>query len=391
MEDIKKLADKYESYIVERRREYHQYPELSLEEAETTKRLKRDLEEMGLEVQTFSDMTGLIAVIHGGKPGRTIAFRSDIDGLKVKEETGLPFASTNGNMHACGHDNHMSMLLGAARILMDVKDELCGNVKLIFQPAEEVAVGARRMIEHGAMDGVDAVVGMHVWADLDEGKINFQPGNRMAGCDTFQIHVKGFAAHGSAPHHGVDAIVAAASIIMNLQTFVSRTNDPVNPLVVTIGTINGGSRFNILANSVEMEGTVRTFNREFQKVLPDKMRTIIENTAKALGAEASLDYQYMTVPVINTDDELNRLGKDAIVKLYGEEAYGSLDAMMGSEDFSFFSEHAPSIYGYVGTRNEKEGRIYSNHHEKYDMAECMLKKGSAVMAQLAVDYLNSGK
>ena len=385
--NIKELAEQLEPYIVERRREYHQYPETSFNEVETTKRLKRDLEEMGLEPELFQGVTGMTATICGGKPGKTIALRSDIDALLVKEETGLPFASENGSMHACGHDNHMAMLLGAAKILLQVKDELKGNVKLIFQPAEEVAMGAKAAIERGAMDNVDAVAGLHVWGGLEEGKINFQPGNRMAGCDTFQIHIKGFSAHGSEPQNGIDAIAAAANVIMGLQTYVSRRNTPLNPLVITMGTIQGGTRFNTIANKVEIEGTVRTFDRELQKRLPEELRQMAKNAAAVLGATAELDYQYMTPPVLNLDRKLNTIAGNAAVKLFGEAVYKDMEPVMGSEDFSFYGDKAPSIFGFLGTRNEKEGRAFSNHNEKYDMAEKCLKMGSAVMAQLAINYL----
>ena len=385
---IKELAQKYNDYIIERRRFYHTIPELSHEEFKTTENLVKDLEEMGIEVTTFPDFTGLIGLIKGGKPGKTVALRADIDALPVKEETGFSFESTHpGKMHACGHDAHMSMLLGAAKILVDIKDEIEGNIKLIFQGAEEIAYGAKYLVDNGYLDDVDGIFGMHIWGTLDAPLFSFDSGDRMASCDMFTLKVKGNATHGSSPHLGNDAIVAASSIVMNMQTYVSRMNDPTNSLVVTIGTINGGERFNIIADYVEMDGTTRTFSRETRDNLEGHLRKIAEDTAKALGCEAELDYTYLTGSVINEHENLNKIAQNAVTKLYGEESLIPTEKMMGSEDFAFFMEKVPGFYGFVGARNEEKGIKYTNHHQKFSVDEDVLQRGSAVYAQFAMDFL----
>lgn len=385
--DIKALAEKHEGYIIEQRRFFHQIPELSYEEVETTKELAARLKEMGLEVTTFPDYNGCTAIIKGGKPGPMVCLRADIDALPVEEHTGLPFASKNGNMHACGHDCHMAMLLGAAKILIDIKDELCGDVMLLFQAAEESCCGAKYYVEHGVIDNCAALFGMHIWGTLDAPKFNLEGGGRMASCDNFKITVKGTSSHGSAPHLGNDAIVAAASIVMNLQTFASRRNDPLNTLVISIGTMNGGQRFNIIANHVEMEGTIRTYSRELRKTLEQELNKIICGTAQALGCEAELDYGYYLDPVINEHEDINRIVRDAAVKLYGEESLTSMDKLTGSEDFAMLMEKVPGFYGFIGCRNEKLGAIYTNHNDKFDIDEAVLHRGSALYAQFAYDFL----
>lgn len=385
--NIKDLSEKYNDYIIKQRRYFHKNPELSWEEENTTKVIERELKNMGLETKTFEGKTGVMAVIHGKEKGKTVMLRADIDALPIEEHTDEDFKSINGKMHACGHDCHMSMLLGAAKILNEIKDELKGDVKLLFQGAEETCHGSQYYVENGVLDGIDAIFGMHIWGTLDAPKINIEPGGRMASCDNFKITVKGKASHGSAPHQGVDAVVAAASIIMNLQTYVSRKNNPLNPLVITIGTIKGGNRFNIIADKVEMEGTIRTFSRELREEIESNMKDIIENTAKALDAEANLDYWYFPGPVINDHDNLNRIAKDAVVKLYGEEALGSLEKMTGSEDFAFFMEKIPGVFGFIGCKNDSIGASYPNHSDKFKVDESVLHRGSATYAQFAYDYL----
>ena len=385
--NFKEMSEQNEAYIIERRRYYHTCPEVSNEEKETRAQIKRDLEAMGItDIREMEHCYGLIATIHGGKPGKTVALRTDIDALPIHEETGLPFASKNDQaMHACGHDNHIAMLLGAAKMLNEVKDQLAGDVRLVVQPAEEAVVGAKQMIGEGALDGVDAIYGAHIWGNFDAPLVDVSSGNRMACCDVFTIEVEGVAAHGSAPNLGIDAITVSAAIINNLQQYVSRINDPLNPFVITIGTIHGGSRFNVIPNHVTMEGTARTFATDFKE--PEVMRKIIENTAAAFGAKASLVYNRMCPPLINDNDQLNRIAHDAVVKLYGEEGVGHLTTLMGSEDFSWYGEKTPYIFGFIGSRNAEKGITYTNHHEKYTVDEDVLKRGAAVMAQFAADYL----
>ena len=387
--NIRELAEQYNDYIIERRRYYHSCPELSGQEIHTTEALKADLEAMGVEVELCKTCHGLVGTIKGGKPGKAVvALRSDTDALPVEEKTGLPFASENpGVMHACGHDNHMAMLLGAAKILTTIRDEIPGTVKLLFQPAEETAQGAKAMIAEGVLKGVDAIYGAHIWGDFDAPYIDVSAGNRMACCDTFRITVEGSSTHGSTPHLGTDAIVAAASIIMNIQTYVSRNNDPLNPLVVTVGKIDGGQRFNIRANKVVMEGTCRTFSRKTLETIDKDLERIAANTAAAFGASASLEYQHLTTPVINDHEDLNRIARNAVIKLYGEEGLGHLPTMMGSEDFAFFMEEVPGVFGFIGSRDPEQGYIYTNHHEKYSVPEEVLQRGAAMHAQFALDFL----
>ena len=386
--DIRALAEKYEGYIIEQRRWFHAHPELSWEEFGTTDHIQEELEKMGLEVHRFEGRPGCTAMIYGGKavPGaKTVALRADIDALPVEEKTGLPFASENpGVMHACGHDNHMAMLLGAAKILCEVKDELEGNVKLLFQAAEETCFGAEYYVQQGVLDGVDAIYGQHIWAGLEAPYLNVQPGVRMASCDNFTITVEGSSTHGSTPHLGTDAIVAAASIIMNIQTIVSRNNDPLNALVVSIGEIHGGQRFNILANKVVMEGTCRTHSREMRGKIEPLLRRICEDTAAAFGAKAELKYDAFPSPVINDHDDLNQIAHDAAVKLYGEEGIKEMPRVMGSEDFAYFMDVVPGIFGFLGSRDAEHQA--SNHNDCYDVPEDVLKRGAAMHAQFAADY-----
>lgn len=385
--NIKEAAEKYNDYIVAQRRRFHAHPELSFEEKETTAAIKGELEAMGIAVETFPDYNGLIGTIQGGAPGATVMLRADIDALPSQEKTGLPFASeTDGKMHACGHDAHIAMLLGAAKILSECKNEIKGTVKLLFQAAEESCYGARYYVEHGCLNGVDAIFGMHIWGTFAAPLMNLDPGGRMASCDNFKITVKGMSAHGSAPHLGHDAAVAAASIIMNLQTFVSRVNDPINALVVSIGTVRCGQRFNIIANEAVMEGTVRTYSRELRKTIDKQLEKIVVHTAEALGCEASLEYYRFPGPIINDHDDLNRIARNAAVKLYGEQNLISIPPIMGSEDFAYFMEAVPGFYGFIGALNAEKGMTYSNHSDKFTVDEDALHCGAALYAQFAKDF-----
>lgn len=387
--DIKTLSAQYNPYFTERRHYYHAHPELPEQEAKTCAHIRQDLQDIGItDIRTMSNCHGLVATIHGGHPGKTVALRTDIDALPVKEATGLSFASQNENiMHACGHDAHIAILLGAAKMLFIHRDELKGNVRLVVQPSEELATGAKAMIEEGALDGVDVIYGSHVMGSLDAPYYGISSGPLMAGAAFFSIRVNGYAAHGSEPHRGKDAITVSAAIINALQQCVSRMNDPQSPLVLTIGTIHGGSRFNIIPNEVTMEGTVRTFDDG--SVVESKMRRVIENTAKAFDTTAEFQFQILTPPLIHTNEKLVQLAKNAAEKLFGKENVYPMPPLMGSEDYSYYMQKIPGIFGIIGIRDREKGYIYSNHHEKFDFDESAISRGAAIMAQFAVDYLES--
>lgn len=389
---FRESAEKNEAYIIEQRRYFHKYPELSFEEKETTEAIGQQLSELGIEPHYFEGYYGVWGLIRGGQAGtdsKTVVLRADIDALPVEEKTGLPFASRNsGVMHACGHDNHIAMLLGAAKLLMERREELKGNVKLFFQSAEESCHGAEYYVQNGFFDDADAVYGAHVSGNLDAPLINVEAGARMASCDNFTITVRGKSSHGSAPQYGVDAIVAAASVVLQIQTLVSRKNDPRNPLVVTIGEIVGGQRFNIIANEVVMKGTVRTHSGEVRGQIEGWIQQVLQGVAITYGAEIELDYEYYPAPLVN-DEKLTRIARNAVRSLYGEEALDQLPADMGSEDFAYFLDRVPGVYAFIGTRNEEKGLTAKNHNDHYDVDESVLKRGAALYAQFAYDYLNA--
>lgn len=390
---ISELALLQEDYIITQRRYFHKYPELSWQEFETTNAIANELQSMGIEVRLFPDATGALGIIRGkkaGGSGKTIVLRADIDALPIEEKTGLPFASENkGVMHACGHDCHIAMLLGAARILQGLREEFSGEVRLLFQGAEETSCGAKYYIGQGVLDNADAVFGMHIWGNLDAPYLSIQPGNRMASCDNFKITVEGVSAHGSAPHQGVDAVVAAANIVMQVQTLVSRNNDPCNPLVVSIGEIHGGRRFNIIADRVEMSGTVRTYNTEVRGQMEERLKRVVKHAAEAMGASAALEYAYTAGPVINSHETLNGILRQAAVSLYGEDGLHDLPAMMGSEDFAFYMEKVPGVFCFLGGRNASLGYTAVNHNDCFTVDEAVLKRGAALYAQFARDFLGA--
>ena len=392
--DFAKQALALEPTIIQTRRQFHSHPELSWEETATTARIAQTLNELGYEVQLFA-RTGVLAKLRGGKAvaaPKTVLLRADIDALPIQERTGLPFASQNpGVMHACGHDTHTAMLLGAATLLWQARESFGGEVRLLFQGAEETSDGSRYYIQEGVLDGVDAVFGMHIWGDLDAPLFSIEQGARMASCDNFKMTVRGKASHGSAPQQGVDAIVAAAAIVMQVQTLVSRQNDPRNPLVVTIGKIRGGERFNIIADEVEMIGTVRSHSKAVREALEGKLRGMAENIAAAYGATVDMEYSYLASPVLNHPDALVQLARDAAVKLYGADALGILPPLMSSEDFSSYLDLVPGVFCFLGARNTELGLVAANHNDTFTVDEAALVRGTALYAQFACDFLNAAQ
>jgi len=387
--DLDALTREQEEYVIRTRHWLHAHPEVGEHEVETTKFIVAQLEETGVPVQTFEGITGCVATIRGERPGRTVMLRADIDALPIQENPGKEYCSLNpGVMHACGHDCHAAMLLGAARILQAHRAELNGTVKLIFQMAEEIGRKSEEYVKRGALEGVDAIFGMHVWSAVDAGFASFEAGERMACSDRFTIQIHGKAAHGSAPHLGHDAILAAAHAVLALQALPSRVKDPLDSLVVTVGMMNGGAKENILCDHVELVGTVRAFNRDFRKSMPQRIRQVVENTVKAYGCAADCDYYFGPSPLINDSEELNRLARGAVQKVLGPGRLVHLDKMLGAEDFSVYMEHIPGVYGYLGTRNVEKGIECIHHHPAFDVDESALRAGTGIYVQFAVDFLN---
>lgn len=385
---INELTKKNKDYVISLRREFHKNPEASFKEFNTSKRIKEELEKMGIEYVSCAS-TGVVATIKGAHPGKTVALRGDIDALSVQELNTIDYKSqVPGMMHACGHDGHASMLLGAAKILCELKNEIHGTVKLFFQPAEEIGEGAKAMIKDGAMDGVDSVFAIHLWSNINTGEISVEAGPRMASADWFNISVTGKGGHGSAPHECVDALVVASSMVMNLQSIVSRQVNPLDTLVLTIGMLNAGSRFNVIAENASMEGTARCFNPDLRKELPAMMGSIIDSIASGYGAKASLDYNFLLPATIN-DASCSAIAESSAEKIVGKDGVIKLEKVTGSEDFSFYLEKAPGALAFVGCRNEEKCACYSHHSGKFNIDEDALEIGTKLYVNYAIDYLKS--
>ena len=387
--DIKALEQKYNSYQIEMRRYFHAHPEPSMKEVKTAAKIREELTATGIEWKPCGKSgLGTLATIKGGRPGsKTFLNRADIDGLSVTEKTGLPFASENvGFMHACGHDCHISMLLTAARIFNDIKAEIPGTVKLIFQPAEEVALGALDMIEGGVLEGVDAMFGMHVWSELPAGKFSLEAGGRMGATDQFHIAITGKSGHAALPHHCVDATPAMAATILNLQTIVSRNCNPIRPLVVTVGQAASGSRWNVISGAATIDGTVRSLDNATRDMAEASLKRIAADTAAAFGCKAEVKYDRLC-DVVDNNPEIAEIGREAAKKVLGADCIAHDDPTMGGEDFGFYCSHVPAAFGLFGIRNEACGACYPQHSDHYTVDESTLIKGALLHVQTALDFL----
>lgn len=385
---LKELIEAYSEELTELRRRLHRKPEVSWEEFKTTQFICEYLDGAGIPFKK-TEPTGVIAEIAGGKPGKTVALRGDMDALQVEElNKDLPYASQeNGKMHACGHDAHTAMLLVAAKALNEIKDELPGNVRLLFQPAEEVAEGAKMMVEQGAMEAVDNVFGIHIWSQMPTHKVSCTPGASFASADIFKVTFKGKGGHGAMPHDCIDAAVVASSFVMNVQSVVSRTIDAQLPSVLTIGKMTVGTRFNIIAENAVIEGTVRCFDPETRDHIEKQLQHYAENTAAIYGAKAEVEYIRGSQAVIN-DEYSAQLVQKVASEAFGEDVLFNEKPTMGAEDFSFYLDKAPGSFALVGSGNPKKDTEWAHHHGKFNIDEDALSTGSELYAQYAWAYLN---
>ena len=372
-------AKALEEYMVSLRRHFHQHPEKSMEERETTAFIMAQLNEIGIPHRKLSP-SGVVAEIPGGRPGKTVALRADMDALTIQEETGLPFASkAEGLMHACGHDLHMAGLLGAARLLWQERQSLGGNVRLIFQPGEEVGKGAKAVIEQGGMEGVDMVFGMHNMPSLPAGTVAGSVGPVFSAADYFKITIQGKAGHGATPEDAIDATVAASALVMNLQPLVSREISSLESLVITVGQLHSGTRFNIISGEAVLEGTVRGFDPTIHDMVPVAMERVVEGIARAYRVEAKLEYDKVAKACVNeegfTELCLKSAGKVAQVAPEGRQ--------MIAEDFSEYMQLCPGAFFLYGS-----GCEYPLHSDHFAGDEQALITACAMYAQVAADALS---
>ena len=392
MANVKEEALKMNTQLVEWRRRLHAHPELGFETAGTAAFIEERLKEMGAtEIRTGIAKNGVAAVIRGGLPGKVLGMRADIDALPVREETGLPYASTvDGRMHACGHDAHTAMLLGAAKILMAHRDALKGAVKLIFQPSEETAAGALAMIEDGVMENpkVDAFIGLHTgnfWTGVNAGEIGYSNGPLMAAADMFTITITGKGGHGATPHRTIDPIAIGCQIYTTLQTIVSREISPLAPAVLTIGVFQSGSAGNIIPSDCVMKGTLRALSEETRKELQDRIRAISEDVAHAMRGHAAVEFHYGPPATVNAPEMTAKLLRAAGAVVGPDHVREVDEPTMGGEDMAFFLEKAPGVF-FFHPSTFGGGRDYPHHHSKFNVNEDVLWTGTGTMAQFALTW-----
>jgi amidohydrolase len=372
--------------VVQWRRHLHRHPELSFQERETAAWIADTLATFGdgLEVERPAE-NSVVAHLRTGRPGPTVALRADIDALPIEEESGVDFASErSGVMHACGHDGHTAMLLGAARLLADAPESLPGGeIRFLFQPAEELAPGgARDLVAAGAVDGVDFVYGCHLWTPLEFGKVTAMPGPFMAASDFFTLAITGRGGHGGLPHLADDTIATAAQVVTNLQHVVGRRIDPLESAVVSIGSFHAGDAPNVLPGRTELSGTVRSFDPDVRKRLPELVEEVVRGVTSAHGADYELDYQFGYQPVVN-DERATALVRDVIAD--GELT--ELAPIMGGDDFSAYLAEVPGCYAFIGAGDEDAGATFPHHHPRFRIDERALRTGVRLHVDVALRAL----
>mgnify|MGYP001169371162 FL=1 len=408
-EQVNSLAIKYEKEMIELRHWFHQNAELSNREFKTAERIAEELKKIGLKPQTGVAKTGVVALLEGGKPGPVVALRADIDGLPVKERADLPWKSEmigeyNGEtvpvMHACGHDTHVAILLATAKIMYDLKDQISGKIKFIFQPAEEGAPpgeegGAELMVKEGVLlnPDVDAIFGLHIWSQFEAGQVYVRPEGIMAAVNEFRIDIEGVQTHGSTPWTGIDPIVTASQMINSIQTIVSR-NMPLTEAaaVVTIGSIHGGVRSNIIPESLYMLGTIRTLDNKMKDLVLKRLVEIVEKVADANNAKAKVTF-LVSYPITYNDESLYNEMLPSLKRVIGDDNVNFMKAVTGAEDFSYFQEKVPGMYFFIG--GSKKGtdlsKVAPHHTPDFYVDDSAMITGLKSMSTLTLDYLESNK
>lgn len=380
------VRDSFGEDIISLRREIHREPELGFDTRKTAEKVLAALDGLPLDVQTGVAENGLVATLKGGGEGPTVALRADMDALPIYEETGLPFASeTDGKMHACGHDGHTSMLVGAARALCEdhLRERLNGTVKFVFQPAEEGGGGGQVMVEKGVADGVDSIFALHLWPGLEFGKAATKAGPIMAAADAFEMEIKGKGGHGAMPHMTVDAVAIAAQVVTVLQTVVAREVNPVEPAVLTVGEIEAGTAFNIIPETARLGGTVRTVDADLRERIPERIQELARGVARGMRGDAELNYRF-SYPVTRNDAGAAGLALNVAKELFGEDRAVEVEhPSMGGEDFAFFLEELPGAYIWLGV-----GDVSGLHTPRFAFDEEILPQGAALLAALALESLS---
>ncbi len=376
--------------MIDWRRYLHVNPEVSFEEFETTNWLANRMQEWGI-AYTRPTPTGLVGIIEGNRPGPTVAIRADIDALPIHEENTFAFCSQRpGAMHACGHDGHTSILLGLSRFFSENRD-FPGRIKLLFQPAEEKAPGgAQQFIAAGVLDDVDFCVGLHLISELPTGRAAITEGPMMANSDSFTAVVRGRGGHGASPHQTIDAVMVACNAVVNLQTVVARKVDPIRPAVVTVGSIHAGNAANVIADSCELKGTVRSFHEDVRQQLHDEIARTLESTCAMYGATVEINYTWGYPALVNDPDMTNVL-RDAARETLGAENLELQEPIMGGEDFAYYGRKVPSGFIFVGCRSEAEGSTWAHHHPRFTIDEASLPHGMEILGRAALSLLRRGE
>jgi hippurate hydrolase len=376
------VEENFGEKIVALRRDIHREPELGFDTDRTAEKVLAALDGLPLDIETGVARNGIVATLRGAGEGPTVALRADMDALPIQEETALPFASeTEGRMHACGHDGHTSMLVGAAHVLSEMRDRLGGTVKFVFQPAEEGGGGGRVMVDEGVADDISSIFALHLWPGLPFGKVATKAGSIMAAADAFEMEITGSGGHGAMPHLAADAVVIAAQVVTTLQTVVSREVDPVKPAVLTVGEIAAGTAFNIIPEKAHLGGTVRTLDPDLRESMPGRIEALARGVAKGMRGDANLDYTFSYPVTVNDEGAADRV-LGVAENLFGAESVLELpNPSMGGEDFAFFLEKVPGAFIWLGVGEDVSGL----HTPQFAFDEEVLPRGSALLAALALD------
>ncbi|MGG4141924.1 amidohydrolase [Paenibacillus algorifonticola] len=385
---LEKLQHLYPE-MVQWRRYLHQHPELSFQEEKTSRWIAGKLAEFGCEFEEGVGGYGIVVTIKGDQPGPVVALRADIDALPIQDEKQCDYASTvPGIMHACGHDGHTSSMLAIAKFYQEHRSDIKGERRLLFQPAEEVTPGgAIHMIKDGALEGVDVIYGIHLWAPLPFGQVSTRAGAFMAAADEFTIEIVGLGGHGGMPHKGIDTIVVGASLVQSIQSIVSRSINPLHPSVISIGSFQAGSTNNVIAERCLMKGTVRSFDEESRYSIHERLKQVIEHTCQMYGAKYDFQLRVGYPAVINNEHEAERFFRIAEPML-GEGNAVRGDEMMVAEDFSYYLDEVPGCFMMVGAGNGEISTSYSHHHPKFDFEEGAMLKSAELLIRLAEDYVS---